>query len=69
MSTRRSHAAAPVAADPQATPLIAQFVDSAWAELGLSRNTVAAYRSDLSLFARWLHGGGETLEAVSRERI
>jgi len=69
MSTRRSHAAAPVAADPQATPLIAQFVDSAWAELGLSRNTVAAYRSDLSLFARWLHGDGETLEAVSRERI
>lgn len=69
MSTRRSHAAAPVAADPQATPLIAQFVDSAWAELGLSRNTVSAYRSDLSLFARWLHGDGETLEAVSRERI
>ncbi len=69
MSTRRSHAAAPVAADPAAAPLIAQFVDSAWAESGLSRNTVAAYRSDLNLFAGWLHASGETLEAVGRERI
>ena len=69
MSTRRSQAAAPSGPDPAATPLVAQFVDSAWAELGLSRNTLAAYRSDLLLFARWLHAEGDTLEAASRERI
>lgn len=36
------------------------FTDSLWLEHGLSRNTLAGYRSDLALFARWLEprGGG-----------
>lgn len=30
------------------------FVDALWLEDGLSRNTLAAYRRDLTLYARWL---------------
>lgn len=33
---------------------IDQFVDALWLEDGLARNTLAAYRRDLSLYARWL---------------
>lgn len=35
-------------------PLIEQFLDAIWMERGLSENTLAAYRNDLSGFARWL---------------
>ena len=34
------------------------FVDALWLEEGLSRNTLAAYRRDLALYARWLHERG-----------
>jgi integrase/recombinase XerD len=30
------------------------FIDALWLEEGLSRNTLAAYRRDLALYARWL---------------
>ena len=33
------------------------FIDALWLEDGLSRNTLAAYRRDLSLYATWLHAG------------
>jgi integrase/recombinase XerD len=36
------------------TELIDEFVDALWLADGLSKNTLAAYRSDLSLFAHWL---------------
>lgn len=36
------------------TDLIDQFLDAAWMEQGLSRNTLSAYGSDLRLFAKWL---------------
>ncbi len=39
-----------------ASSLIDQFLDAAWAEQGLSDNTLSAYRSDLSIFAKWLAG-------------
>ncbi|MBU6465784.1 MAG: site-specific integrase, partial [Burkholderiales bacterium] len=32
---------------------IDQFADALWLEDGLSRNTLAAYRSDLRHFAAW----------------
>jgi integrase/recombinase XerD len=41
---------------------IDDFVDALWLEEGLSRNTLAAYRRDLSLFARWLQARGVPLE-------
>ncbi len=34
--------------------LIDQFLDAAWVEQGLSKNTLSAYRSDLMIFANWL---------------
>jgi integrase/recombinase XerD len=34
---------------------IERFVDHLWLEHGLSRNTLASYRSDLALLAGWLH--------------
>jgi integrase/recombinase XerD len=37
------------------------FVDALWLEEGLSRNTLTAYRRDLTLYARWLRAGGRTL--------
>ncbi|MFA7528237.1 MAG: site-specific integrase, partial [Ottowia sp.] len=36
-------------------PAIDAFIDALWLEEGLSANTLAAYRSDLALYARWLH--------------
>lgn len=35
-------------------PGIDAFIDALWLEEGLSRNTLTAYRRDLTLFARWL---------------
>jgi integrase/recombinase XerD len=37
---------------------IDSFIDALWLEEGLSRNTLAAYRRDLTLFHRWLAGRG-----------
>ncbi len=42
------------AAPPPQRPEIDDFIDALWLEDGLSRNTLAAYRRDLSVFARWL---------------
>ncbi len=37
------------------------FVDALWLEEGLSRNTLSAYRRDLTLFAQWLAQQGVVL--------
>ncbi|WP_219209574.1 site-specific tyrosine recombinase XerD [Variovorax boronicumulans] len=42
-------------AAPASVPEIDDFVDALWLEDGLSKNTLAAYRQDLALFAHWLH--------------
>lgn len=46
--------------------LIDQFLDSAWSEQGLSKNTLSAYRSDLTIFAAWLK---KDLLAIDSENI
>ena len=33
---------------------IDRFIDALWIEDGLSANTLAAYRRDLTLYAQWL---------------
>jgi integrase/recombinase XerD len=38
------------------------FVDALWLEEGLARNTLAAYRRDLTLYARWLAERGRALD-------
>ena len=41
------------------------FIDALWLEEGLSRNTLAAYRRDLALYAKWLQERGLELPATS----
>jgi integrase/recombinase XerD len=48
---------------------IARFLDGLWIERGASKNTQAAYGSDLRLFARWLKTQGATLPAASDDHI
>jgi integrase/recombinase XerD len=43
--------------------LIDAFIDALWLEEGLSRNTLAAYRRDLTLYASWLLAQGRVLPA------
>ena len=40
---------------------IDDFIDALWLEEGLARNTLAAYRRDLTLYATWLNGQGRAL--------
>lgn len=49
--------------------LIERFLDAVWMETGLRPNTLAAYRSDLELFLRWLAPHGEGLLSVERARL
>lgn len=41
------------------------FIDALWLEDGLSPNTLAAYRRDVSLFAQWLQGQTGELDATT----
>ncbi len=45
---------------------IDRFLDGLWTSDGLSANTLAAYRRDLTLYARWLYGAtGKPLDATT----
>ncbi|PKM11239.1 MAG: site-specific tyrosine recombinase XerD [Gammaproteobacteria bacterium HGW-Gammaproteobacteria-3] len=44
---------------------IDRFLDSLWAEQGVSENTLAAYGSDLKIFAKWLQGRESSLLEVT----
>ncbi|MGR9046457.1 MAG: site-specific tyrosine recombinase XerD [Gammaproteobacteria bacterium] len=52
-----------------AVEVIDRFLDAIWAEQGVSENTLAAYGSDLKIFARWLNGDGESLVEAAAEDI
>lgn len=48
------------------------FIDALWLEDGLSKNTLAAYRRDLSLYAAWLgtkEQGGRKLDDTSENDL
>ncbi|MCY1166096.1 MAG: site-specific tyrosine recombinase XerD [Pseudomonadota bacterium] len=48
------------------------FIDALWLEDGLSKNTLAAYRRDLSLYAAWLgtkEQGGRKLDDTSENEL
>lgn len=60
---------APPAADLPDAVLIDAWLDAVWMEKGLSRHTLAAYRSDLLLFARWLQARGGTLALARRDDV
>ena len=40
------------------------FIDALWLEDGLSRNTLAAYRRDLTLYGHWLAGQGRNIDST-----
>jgi integrase/recombinase XerD len=63
--TRTSHAKAPPQADP-VDPALQRFLEAVWMERGLSANTLAAYRADLTSLARWLESQGTSLLAATR---
>jgi integrase/recombinase XerD len=46
------------------TASIDAFIDALWLEEGLSRNTLAAYRRDLSMYSAWLAKQGRTLDGT-----
>lgn len=45
---------APASPPADVEPEVDAFIDALWLEDGLSPNTLAAYRRDLTLYARWL---------------
>jgi len=49
--------------------LLDLFLDAAWAERGLSRNTLRGYRYDLTQFAAHQRRAGRSLTAASREDL
>ncbi len=46
---------------------IDRFVDAVWLEVGLSANTLAAYRRDLAALAQWLHQNAATALDAAQE--
>ena len=62
-----ARAAAPVAASEQA--VIADFLERAWAERGLARQTQDSYRRDLEAWARWLVESGSSLLRADRAAL
>ncbi|BAW80206.1 tyrosine recombinase XerD [Candidatus Nitrosoglobus terrae] len=48
---------------------LAHFLESLWLEKGLAENTVAAYRSDLKAFSKWLYPQGRVLIEAQREDL
>ncbi len=49
--------------------LIEQFLDALWMEHGLSKNTLSAYRNDLSNLSLWLGQNQMTLMQASQEHL
>jgi integrase/recombinase XerD len=47
-------------------PAVSRFLDAVWMERGLSPNTLAAYRADLTALARWLAERGLPIMRTSR---
>jgi integrase/recombinase XerD len=45
---------------------IDRFLDAAWMERGLSKNTLSAYRTDLMALARWVANHGRPITAAER---
>ncbi len=60
--SKHATALATTAPEP-ADPAVGRFLDAVWMERGLSANTLAAYRADLTALSRWL---GERAIPMSR---
>jgi len=67
--TRTSGTAIPGQAEPVADPALQRFLDAVWMERGLSANTLAAYRADLTALGRWLEGHQSGLLKATRSDV
>ncbi len=47
-------------------PAVTRFIDAVWMERGLSSNTLAAYRADLTALSRWLAERGIDIAKTTR---
>lgn len=47
-------------------PAVTRFIDAVWMERGLSSNTLAAYRADLTALSRWLAERGIDITKTTR---
>jgi integrase/recombinase XerD len=54
---------------PESQSAIDRFIDALWLEDGLSANTLAAYRRDLTLFAQWLYARGAALDDTTEPHL
>ncbi len=52
-----------------ADPTVLRFLDAVWMERGLSPNTLAAYRADLTALARWLAERDVQIVRTSRAEL
>ena len=52
-----------------ADPAIGRFLDAVWMERGLSQNTLAAYRADLTALTRWLEARRVLVTRTSRSDL
>jgi integrase/recombinase XerD len=64
LSKHAAAAANPTVESPD--PTVARFLDAVWMERGLSSNTLAAYKADLTALARWLAERGISMIDTSR---
>jgi integrase/recombinase XerD len=68
-SVRAVTLAAAEAAEDPVDPAIGRFLDAVWMERGLSPNTLAAYRADLTALGRWLATRGTRITATGRNDL
>src|SRR4030088_3318329 len=66
--TRTSGAAVPAVREA-ADPALQRFLDAVWLRRGLSANTLAAYRADLTALARWLEERDSALLKATRIEV
>jgi len=50
-------------------PAVSRFLDAVWMERGLSANTLAAYRADLTALSRWLAERGLPIMKTTRSDL
>ena len=67
-SVRAATLATASGSDEAVGPMIVRFLDAVWMERGLSPNTLAAYRADLTALSRWLAQRGTALDAHDAQR-
>jgi integrase/recombinase XerD len=63
--TRTSKTTVPPSGEP-VDPSLQRFLDAVWMERGLSANTLAAYRADLTSLSRWLDTQSSSLMTAAR---